>query len=1153
MKKKRNRQNLWYGSMPNFLLKMKLLSFLIFVSVATVTANSYSQQTKFNMNFENVSVRKVFQQIEENSEFILLYSEKSVDVERKVNIEIINQTVDKILDQVFMGTKNYYEISDRQIAIMEKGSQEKPFFMSKTSEADQQKSVSGKVSDSTGAPLPGVSVVLKGTTTGVISDGDGKYSLARVPENSILQFSFVGMKSLEIKVGNLTSINVVLEDETIGIEEVVAVGYGSQKRSDITGSVTSVKVNDIQAAQINAVDKFLQGRASGVDVVAGNGAPGAAMNVKIRGTGTLSGNSEPLYVVDGVLISTASQEVNKANTNGNYTQESQNGLTAINPQDIESIEILKDASATAVYGSRGANGVVLITTKRGKTEKGQITFSLNTNVSTLSKKIPILEGTEFAVYSNELSKSLGLTPIYPQTVQGLDSLKTVDWQDYSTRTAVSQIYRLTFSGKTEKTNYYIAAGYADNQGIINNTWLKTGDIRVNLEQQINTKLKITSNTGITFSKNNWTQGTVAIGGGNASMVRSMLRKSPILGYESEDGAQDLYTNSESPQTWFEQFEDKSKELRLISSLNFDYKISKVFSYRLALGGDVRNKTRQQYWGPDLLFGSNNGKATYSALDYLAYSIDNLLLINKNFESGHKLNGTVGVTYDSNIIQNSSTSSENFFTQILMSDGITLGQTYYPFNLSKSSISILSAIARATYIYKDKYLLTLTGRIDGSSKFAPDSKYGFFPAVALAWRADQEEFIKRLDVFTNLKLRLGWGQTGVQSIAAYQTQALYNMLQSPNASDGVNIGQVASRIANQNLTWETSEQLNAGVDMGFWKNRITANIDVYEKTSVDLLQNLPIAPSSGFTSVAINLGTIENKGVEFGINAIVMDKAIRWEIGAQIASNRNQLKELGLPVNKWGTLMMSAYTGGNISTGDQLKVPANIFAEGQPVGMFWGLKSNGIYQSTDTENLTYKGAKTIPGDIKYIDQDGNSIIDAGDYTFIGNPNPDFTYGFNTSLSYKNLRLDLMMNGVQGRDICNANLVFEEYSGNSVSAAGANNIRKDAYFNAWRVDSPTNYYPRIGYAAPIDLSDRFIEDGSFLRLSNVTLSYKVPLKSVKMISNLDVFVSGSNLLLITDYKGFDPEVNSFTSDGTRIGIDWNSYPGSKSISFGIKVGF
>jgi len=1125
---------------------MKLIILFFFGFMMTVSANSYAQKTKLDINLANTTILGLFKYIEQNSEFVFLYRTEDFNTSKRVDIDIKEASINQIMDQALKGESVTYHVYERQIVIRKAG---EPANV----QQPQKKEIAGTVKDNKGATVPGASVIVKGTTIGVITDMDGNFKLQVPAGSKILVFSFIGMKTKEVDITGKSSVTVLMEEETVGIEEVVAVGYGTQKRSDITGSVTTVKVNENQAAQINAVDKFLQGRASGVDVVAGNGAPGAAMNVKIRGTGTLSGNTEPLYVVDGVLISTASQEVNKANTSGNYTQESQNGLSAINPQDIESIEILKDASATAVYGSRGANGVVLITTKRGKTEKGQITFSLNSNVSTLSKKIPILEGTEFAVYSNELSKSLGLTPIYPETAQGLDSLKTVDWQDYSTRTSVSQSYRLTFSGKAGKTNYYIAAGYADNQGIINNTWLKSGDLRINLVQDITPKLKITSNTGITFSKNNWTQGTVLLGGGNASMIRSMLRKSPILGHDSSDGAQDLYTNSESPQTWFEQFEDKSKEFRLISSLNLDYKISKVFSYRLALGGDVRNKSRQQYWGPDLFFGANNGKATYSGLDYMAYSIDNLLLFNKNFGGKHKLDGTVGFTYDSNIIQNTSTSSENFFTQILKSDGITLGQIYYPFNLNKTSVSILSALARAGYSYRDKYLLTLTGRVDGSSKFAPGSKYGFFPAIAGAWRADQEEFVKHLNIFTNLKLRLGWGQTGVQSIAAYQTQALYNMLQAPNASDGVNIGQVASRIANNSLTWETSTQLNAGADMGFWKNRVTANIDVYKKTSVDLLQNLQIAPSTGFTSIAINLGTIENKGAELAINAVVIDKVIRWEIGANIAANRNKVKELGLPLNKWGTLMMSAYTGGNISTGDQLKVPANIFAEGQPVGMFWGLKSNGIYQSTDTENLTYKGAKTIPGDIKYIDQDGNSIIDAGDYTFIGNPNPDFTYGFNTSLSYKNLRLDLMMNGVQGRDICNANLVFEEYSGNSVSAAGANNLRKDAYFNAWRVEAPTNYYPRLGYAAPIDLSDRFIEDGSFLRLSNVTLSYNVPVKKMKMLSSLGVFVSGSNLLLLSGYKGFDPEVNSFTSDGTRIGIDFNSYPGSKSVSFGLKVGF
>ena len=1132
---------------------MKLMFLLTVVCFLQTSATVYSQATKFSFELSNQRIKDILQDIENNSEYRFFYQREQVDVEQMVTLKINNETIEDILPELFKGQEVVFDVRQDNLILIK--AVQGAIGSSTEFYAQQQKSVTGKVTDASGNPLPGVTVIIKGTTNGTVTNFDGNYTLPNIPEDAILSFSFVGMKTQEIPTAGKTAINITLVEDAIGIEEVVAVGYGTMKKSDVTGSVSTVKVNETQAAQINAVDKLIQGRAAGVDVVSGNGAPGAALNVKIRGVGTLSGNSEPLYVVDGVLINTSNQEVKEGITSGNYSQESQSGLTAINPQDIESIEILKDASATAVYGSRGANGVVLITTKKGKAGKTKISFTANTDISKVSKKLPIFNDSEYALFHNELSNVLGLTPIYPSTQEGLDSLLTIDWQDYTLRTAISQNYRLTMSGKNEKTNYYIAAGYGDYEGIIKNTSVRKGDLRVNLEQEMTDKLKISSNTAINFQKNNWTQGTVNVGQGNASMVRSMLRKSPILGFETDDSSVDEFSNSQSPKTFFEQFQDLSKEFRLISSLNFDYKISKVFSYRLALGGDYRNKNRQQFQGPGLYFGGlTNGIASWSALEYYAYSIDNLLNFNKQFGEKHRLNGTVGCTYDSNFTQSASTSSTNFFTTVLKADGITLGQTYYPFNLYKSQISIASTLARATYNYNEKYLVTLTGRIDGSSKFAPGQKYGFFPAVALAWRADQEEFIQDLNIFTTMKVRMGWGQTGVQSISAYQTQALYGLIQTPNASDGLDVGQVASRIANNNLTWETSEQLNAGVDLGFWENRLKANIDVYKKSSIDLLQNFQIPPSTGFSTIAMNLGSIENKGIEINLDGIILDKKFKWNIGGNISINRNKLKSLGLPVNQWGTMQMAAYTGAAISTGNQLKVPANIFAEGHPVGMFWGLKTDGIYQSTDTLSLTYRGIKMVPGDVKFIDQDGNGIIDAGDNTFIGNPNPDFTYGISTSLSYKNLKLDIQINGVYGRDICNANLVFEEYTGDSNGGtAGQLNIRKDAWYNAWRPDAPTNAYPRLGYVTPIDLSDRFIEEGSFVRLGNITLSYDIPVKRMKIFSNLGVFLAGNNLLLLTKYKGYDPEVNSFTYEGGRIGIDYNSYPSSKSVSFGITAGF
>ncbi len=1008
--------------------------------------------------------------------------------------------------------------------------------------------VKGKVIDENGEGIPGVSIILQGTSRGTSTNNEGLYSLSVNGPKSVLVFSFVGYFSEKVIVGNRKELNISLLTDAKALDEVVVVGYGEVKKSDLTGAVTSVKVDEKMASQNVSMDKLLQGRAAGVDVISGNGAPGAAINVRIRGVGTLTGNSEPLYVVDGIIMNSGG-EVRQASTNGNYSQETQNGLTALNPQDIETIEILKDASATAIYGSRGANGVVLVTTKRGKSGKTAVNFRASTEISRVSKQIKVLDGQEYAMMDNEFALINKILPRYPTSATGLDSLKTIDWFDYSFRDAITQNYRLSFSGKVQNTSFYLAGGFSDFQGTIKNSGLKKGDLRLNFIHDVSPKLKITSNTSMMFQVNNWTQGTERLGQANSSMVRSIMRKSPLIGLEttSED-LQDVFLATESPQTWFEQFEDRSKEFRVLSALNFDYKLSKIFAYRLVLGMDYRNKSRSQYFGNGLFMGAaTNGRATYSNLDYISSEVQNLLLITPKLGKKHNLSGTVGFTFDKNLSTQNATVSENFFTSSLGIDGFSLGQAYYPLTLGKTQISVLSALARSVYSFNNRYFLTMTGRVDGSSKFAPGNKFGFFPSFAFAWKVSNESFFKSVKSISDLKLRLGWGRTGVQTIGAYQTRSLYNANTYPNATGSLAIGQIPARIANEELTWETSSQYNLGLDAGFLKNRLKLNVDIYNKTSIDLLQNFPIAPSNGFGSIALNLGSIQNRGIDIMLDGVVIEKPVRVSIGGNISINRNKLLNLGLPLTTWGAEKLSAYTGIGISTSN-LQTPANIFAEGQPVGMFWGLKTAGIVQSTDVNTPTYKSAKLVPGDVKMIDQNGDGLINDLDKTFIGNPNPTCTYGFNSSVSYKNLKLDVFFSGVYGRDIVNANWLYEGYLPNSGS-----NIRRETYLEAWRADKESNAFPRLGYQIPTDLTDRFIEDGSYLRLSNVNISYMIPFKKKKLFSSLEVFASGRNLALFTKYNGFDPDVNSYTFNGSLIGVDFNSYPNTKAIQIGFSANF
>ena len=1006
--------------------------------------------------------------------------------------------------------------------------------------------ISGIVLDEKNEPIIGATVMIRRSSLGTITDIDGKFSL-NVTEKSVLSFSFLGYDKEDLVVGNKKNITIKLTPNSQNLDEVVVVGYGQMKRSDITGSVSNVKIDDKVASQVSSLDKLLQGKAAGVDIVSGNGAPGAAINVRIRGTGTLTGNTDPLYVVDGVIMSTASQDVRSAIGDGNYTQENQNGLTGVNPQDIQSIEILKDASATAIYGSRGAAGVVLITTKQGTSEKGKLSVNFNTDYGWLPKKMTMLDSRDFALFLNEYQTMSNPPAKIPYPLNTLDSIRSVDWQDLATNPSLSQNLRLNLSGKSAKTNYYIAGGFSNFKGIVGNTGLKKGDVRLNLTQEINSKSKITANIGLNLQTNDWTQGTERLGSGTSSMIGSMLMKPPLIGYVDATNTDEILT-TESPLTWIKQFQDRSEEFRAVGSLNFEYKFSKIFSYKLTLAGDYRNKERKQFWGPGLYLGSfSNGKAGLSTLRYYMYDIENMIFFNKTIAKNHTINGTLGVTYDNNQTTNMAVLAENYFTTSLMANGIGLGEVPYIPYYGIVNSGVFSTLGRLVYNYRNRYVATVTGRYDGSSKFAEGHKFGFFPSFAFAWRASEEKFIKDLNVFSNLKFRAGWGQTGVQTISPYSTVSQFNSVKYPTDLKTLQTGLVPSVLINDHLTWETSEQYNVGVDIGLFNNRLNLNIDAYKKTSINLLQNFQIAPSSGFSTAAMNLGSIRNNGIELTVDALLIKKKkISWSLGGNIAFNRNSLQNLGLQPAVWGNQTLVAYMGSRLSN-RIMQTPANIFAEGHPVAMFWGYQSNGIYQYDDKETLIYNGAALIPGDIKYIDQNKDGVLDDKDKTFIGNPNPEFTYGISSSFTFYDFKLDVNLNGVYGRDVCNTNRLFQEYS-----YTRSTNIRKDSYYNAWRPDNYSNLYPKIGIV-PNEVSDRFIEDGSYLRLSNVALTWNVPVKKLTFVSGLSLSISGRNLLLLTKYTGFDPEVNSFTSNGNLVGVDFNSSPNTSSVSFGLSAGF
>ena len=1048
----------------------------------------------------------------------------------------------------------------------------------------QSKTVTGLVNDENSSPLPGATVQLKGSeTVGAITDFDGNFTIS-IPSdsNQVLIVSYIGYLNEEVDVSNQISITVNLQPDTEALEEVVVVGYGTVLKRDLTGSVSSVKIEDDVSRAAATVDQLLQGRAAGVQVTQNAANPNSGVSVRIRGTNSLRGNNEPLYVIDGVIISSAGEDVGAVGGN-NTGQDPQSGLNGINPRDIERIEILKDASATAIYGSRGANGVVLITTKSGSKEDGKGKFNayFTTSISEITETYDMLDGVGYANYSNAARALAGESPRY--TVQG-DNVFTYltnpdgtpstnvdttpntlyDWQDYIYKQGISSNLGLTFSGASDAGDYYLSAGFNDMNGLIDNAAFKTTDLRLNLNYDINEKLRVEARFSAFFSESDFAEGGDLIGG-DQSFVQQTVTYNPIRANGLDDLSDFFDDNALSnPISWIDDFTDESKENRMIASLAIKYKFNiPGLQYEFRVGGNLRDKDRTRFYGLTTWQGANaNGLYQQTKLNALTYQANNFLRYNRNINRNHRVNATLGVTYDVRDVSNSTYAVQDFVTAQLGTAQPFLGQVISsPLLLRAADQQLFSVLGRLNYTFKNKYVITASFRRDGVSKFSEDNRYGFFPSFAFAWRAGSEKFIQNLDFFSSLKFRAGWGQIGNHGIGPYGTLPNYGASSSlyGTPTNGTTVPIVLSNIANPDLTWETTEQLNIGVDFGFNNGKITGTFDIYDKDTKDLLQQTPIPTSSGFSNMLINRGTLQNKGVEVGLDVTVFDKGdFNLSVGGNIAFNKTEIQNLGLTAGDvlldngngaYGVQQVPSYLGNVPSRGNSIKFPLNIFLEGQETALFYGWKTDGIFKSGDTM-YRINGSMSQPGDIKVLDLNGDGEVDINDRTIIGNPNPDFIYGFNLNMSYKNFSLRALFNGSQGNDIVNGNMYRFGYAEGTYR-----NVISEAWNDRWSSENPDGTYPRLGYSSNLFAAamDRFVEDGSYLRLKNITLNYDVPMRSDNFINSANVYVTGSNLFTWTNYSGYDPEITTFMYDGLIQGVDWNNKPNSRSILVGVNLTF
>jgi TonB-linked SusC/RagA family outer membrane protein len=1048
--------------------------------------------------------------------------------------------------------------------------------------------IQGRVITVDGMPVENVTVSLinqkNRVTTVVTSDSTGTFLIEKVTlqQRFTLLFEHVSYQPDSITNFLINSANednavvmrLKLSEGRAALDEVVVVGYGTARRGDLTGAIASYKPKDAEAAISISVDQLLQGKLAGINVTNSiTGGPGAASSVIIRGANSLRADNQPLYVIDNIPQASTAEFAGNA-VGGGDNQVNENPLATLNPSDIEDIQVLKDASATAIYGSRGANGVIIITTKRGRSGKAKVSFGSNVTISQVRNTREMLGLRDYATFKNEQLAEFGVRSLIdtlgevrlvttgatydPNDSSTFSIISEKNWQSAIYRNALTQNYNISISGGNDKTLYFISGSYKNIQGIVQQTGMQIGNFRANLNTNITDRLQMKLIINGALRKNLMMSGGDSRGSTTGSIVSAAAFAAPYaipaddpVWSSSDPSAVDLRT---SPLSWLQDYDDVSNEQKFGVSLELNWKISDAFSYTMRSGGNLSNQERNRWYGLQLFKGLNsNGYLGSSRLDQNNYTIENLLNFQKKIGNA-KVTALAGTTYDAYKMTNELLSGQNFNYFDLRTNGMNFATVITPFSPIERPYQLISFLTRANLsILDDRYLATINFRADGSSKFALPNQWAYFPSLALAWRIEKESFMRSVEWVKQLKLRLGYGVVGNQNINPFST--LYAYAQGAGsyyASNGGNkvIAINVAGLPNPDIKWETTESYNLGLDFDLFQSRLSGSVDIYKKTTNDLLINRNLPPSSSFGSVIINQGSLQNKGFEVMLKTdVIRTDDLRFSFTGNLGYNRPQIKDLGLPLSTFGTLNnVAGYLGNAIS--DQFGI-GNIFLKGYAPGLFYGYQTDGIYQTGDAITITKDLTNNVPkpGDVKFVDQNGDDIIDAKDLTIIGNPNSRFSYGFQPGFNFKQFSLTASFNGVWGNQILNANLRYEATPSRQVA-----NIRKSSFNERWTASQPGDRYPSSYYNLPNVVLDRYIENGNFLRCSDLTLGYAVPARLLRKakLSSVNVFASGKNLLLFTRYSGYDPEVNSFAFDGLRQGIDLFSYPNARSYTVGINIG-
>lgn len=1103
---------------------MKLTAAFLIIFSLQVSAKGYAQ--KVTLTEHNAPLEKVLKDIRKQTGYQFFYRDEWLQQAPKVRVILKDVSLEDALDSCFKGQDLGYTIVGKTIFVRQK---DQAPVSPPTAQAVLPK-MTGRITDVSGKPLAGASVKNLTTGKGLFTDADGRFSID-AGENDLLEVSFVGYKTRQVRVRSSGGdLNVALEQEVVDLSNTVIIGYGTVKKTDLTGSVSSVTSDKItQVKGASNVALTLQGQAAGVQVNEASGQPGEAVIIKIRGTNSIGASNSPLYVVDGMPV---------------------DNITAqLNPDDIASIQVLKDASSVAIYGSRGANGVIMVTTKKGRSGKPQVSYSGYYGVQTLRRKLKLVDASEYAELQNEVvandnASGLNITPLpTPWSPAQIDSLKGkgTDWQDLSYRPARMQNHDLSISGGNDNTRYYTSFGYYNQDGTIRNSNFTRYSFRGNLDQKIVDRVSMATNLSLQQSK------YIQLNNGSADYggipFQAMVMP-PTQGVYDAQGNYTVFTGVTWGQTnpvgventiW-----NPDNSLRLIGNTAVTYEIINGLKLRASVGVDNTWDRADSYIPPTNTLGQPGGVASVSYSNSLTFVNENTLSYTKTM-GRHAIDAVGGVTYQSSLYKSlSSGSASNFISTIYQDNNIQAATTKAQPSTNYSDNKLVSYFGRVNYNYRERYFATVTGRYDGSSVFGENNKFAFFPSGALAWRLSEEPFLKDLRQVSNLKIRTSYGVSGNQAISPYQTLASLNNV-NVVFNNVQTTGYTLGSLANPSLKWESTAQFDLGADLGLLGDRVQLTADYYNKKTTNLLLPVTLPGSTGFGTVLENVGSVQNRGVEFQLTTRNTQGVVGWTSTLTVSHNATKVLNLGDDATGKPITYEEYGTGGNW-------FPLIV---GQSMEQLYGYQVTGVYQ-TNQEAIANGEPQKHAGDYKFRNFYPGSLVNAdSDRVTLTHLEPKFTFGFNNTITYKNFDLSVLVVGSYGNDIVNE---FRKYN---LTLNGLWAPTQAAYDARWRGPGTSNSgdAPSLGsmqytrdYANSL-----WVENGSYIRLRDITLGYNLAprvLRSIKA-SSIRIYVSAENFITITKYSGYDPE--AAWSSATINGWDRGTYPSMKSITGGLKVNF